>query len=201
MELHFQRQGIRQTLDFGTMPLLATMNITGNNYVTITPKHFANLCNLQILYNSNVTATYDLCDCWIINRWLGERGVKFDTLECPEDKNRCTNAALSERDEKNLQGMQRVVRSDSSHPASDESGHWRRHSNFGSHSSSHFMLPLDEKKTSRAKSEGKRKWHQPNCRFNDQTHRQIIKKNVIHFAIFVNFLEAICFRILLKKSL
>ncbi|KAJ8930841.1 hypothetical protein NQ314_016258 [Rhamnusium bicolor] len=41
--------------DFGIMPLLATLNITGNLYIKITPKHFAGLCSLQILINTNVT--------------------------------------------------------------------------------------------------------------------------------------------------
>lgn len=56
----------------------------GDVFNLISPKHFAQLCNLQILSNENVTTDFlKDCDCWKINRWLTDRNVKFSFFTCP----------------------------------------------------------------------------------------------------------------------
>ncbi|KAJ8982810.1 hypothetical protein NQ317_010431 [Molorchus minor] len=85
--------------DFGSMPLLATLNITKNQYKSVKPNHFAGLCNLQVLVTNNVTIEFENdCDCWIINNWLTERNVIFLPLGCPVQENRCSNAIVNEED-------------------------------------------------------------------------------------------------------
>lgn len=87
--------------DFGPLPLLATLNITRNQYVAMTPKHFAELCNLQIFVNINASVNYnDDCDCWIINNWLKERNVEFVPFRCPDRESSCLGRELSEEDKK-----------------------------------------------------------------------------------------------------
>lgn len=70
--------------NFGPMPYLAMLNISGNKYSSMTPRDFMGLCRLQVLENKNVTAEYeDPCDCWTINQWLTEKKVKFEDFHCP----------------------------------------------------------------------------------------------------------------------
>ncbi|XP_066152962.1 tsukushi-like isoform X2 [Euwallacea fornicatus] len=69
--------------DFTELPLVANLNITGDQFSVISPEHFAKLCNLQILANHNVTTEYeDVCDCWKINNWLTSRKVQFTPFYC-----------------------------------------------------------------------------------------------------------------------
>ncbi|KAL1493033.1 hypothetical protein ABEB36_011175 [Hypothenemus hampei] len=85
--------------DFKELPLIAFLNISGNAFDYLSPKHFAGLCNLQILDNSNVTAQYENnCDCWIINRWLTERNVDFHTFLCPLFSQECSNEQMDPED-------------------------------------------------------------------------------------------------------
>ncbi|XP_019765488.2 uncharacterized protein LOC109541159 isoform X1 [Dendroctonus ponderosae] len=73
--------------DFSDLPLLAFVNISGDQFNYLSPRHFAGLCNLQILANSNATAEFENdCDCWKINRWLAERKVVFTDFQCPNNK-------------------------------------------------------------------------------------------------------------------
>lgn len=68
----------------GKMPFLHTLNITGNMYSLMLPKHFAGLCKLSVLISANVTGAFDdPCDCWKINEWLMQRSVVFIPLKCP----------------------------------------------------------------------------------------------------------------------
>lgn len=70
--------------DFGMMPHLVKLNITGNPEVEMSLKSFAGLCNLQILSMDNVTAVFeDPCECWILEKWLRDRNVMFSSWECP----------------------------------------------------------------------------------------------------------------------
>ncbi|XP_030756095.1 toll-like receptor 2 type-1 [Sitophilus oryzae] len=87
--------------DFGEMIYLAKLNITGNQFNYIVPKHFAGLCNLQILDHENVTAFFkSSCDCWVLNNWLEERNVKFSKFICSVSEKDCSSHQLSEEDSK-----------------------------------------------------------------------------------------------------
>lgn len=70
--------------DFGIMPFIHTLNITGNMYSLILPRHFAGFCRMGILITDNVTAAFDNpCDCWRLNDWLMQRNVVFRHFTCP----------------------------------------------------------------------------------------------------------------------
>lgn len=74
--------------NFGMLPFLITLNVTGNKYSLIKPIHFAGLCKMQVLLSENVTGSFeDSCDCWRINRWLERRNVLFRPFTCPVMRN------------------------------------------------------------------------------------------------------------------
>lgn len=70
--------------NLGILPHLLTLNISGNMYSSIKPKHFAGFCRLSLLLAANVSGGYDdPCDCWRINTWFTSRGVQLLTpLPC-----------------------------------------------------------------------------------------------------------------------
>lgn len=73
--------------NFGVLPDLTKLNITGNVFDDLRPEHFAGLCKLKYLMNSNVTVYFSSqCDCWNINKWLNERNVQFTAFDCPVQK-------------------------------------------------------------------------------------------------------------------
>ncbi|CAG9759402.1 unnamed protein product [Ceutorhynchus assimilis] len=85
--------------DFRELPLLAFLNITGVNFNYISTRHFAGLCNLQILGSENVSAEFEHdCDCERINRWLLERKVKYTELVCPTNEIDCSNKPIDVED-------------------------------------------------------------------------------------------------------
>ncbi|XP_018569576.1 slit homolog 3 protein isoform X2 [Anoplophora glabripennis] len=85
--------------DFGPMPYLSTLNISENRFQIIAPRHLAGLCNLQTLININVSNNYlDSCDCWIINKWLLERKVQFNTFTCSIPEDNCLGKELKDED-------------------------------------------------------------------------------------------------------
>jgi len=76
--------------DFGVMPHLMLYNISGNNLMNMEMKDISGLCNLQQLANDNFTTFFgNPCDCWNIQRWLRERGVKFTKIECEIEAQEC----------------------------------------------------------------------------------------------------------------
>lgn len=69
--------------NFGEIPYLQHLNISGNYYVTIRPTHIAGLCNLEFFGTTNLTVvSYDGCDCWMLNDWLEMRNVLYEPLKC-----------------------------------------------------------------------------------------------------------------------
>ncbi|XP_060537340.1 tsukushi [Cylas formicarius] len=95
-----EREDIVDFPDFGEMPFLAFLNITGNHFSYISPRHFAGMCNLQILANENVTNEFeDNCDCWRINNWLLTKNVKFTLFPCVISAEECLDHELSNEDE------------------------------------------------------------------------------------------------------
>ncbi|XP_050519615.1 leucine-rich repeats and immunoglobulin-like domains protein 2 isoform X2 [Diabrotica virgifera virgifera] len=77
--------------NFGLMPLLTTLNVTGNFYFNVTPGLFMGLCNLQKLINDNVTVAFnDTCDCWRLNYWLETRGIQFTRFICLIAESQCS---------------------------------------------------------------------------------------------------------------
>ncbi|XP_066259947.1 toll-like receptor 2 [Euwallacea similis] len=83
--------------DFTELPLVANLDITGDQFSVITPEHFAKLCNLQILSNHNVTTEFkDVCDCWKINNWLTSRNVQFTPFYCPLKEQECKGNQINQ---------------------------------------------------------------------------------------------------------
>ncbi|XP_050300702.1 leucine-rich repeat transmembrane protein FLRT2-like [Anthonomus grandis grandis] len=96
--------------------MIASLNITGNYFNHISTTHFAGLCNLQILTNSDVTCNFlSPCDCWNINNWLAERKVNFTAFRCPNKETECSSQFISDEDisvyAKCLEKTQRIKRS------------------------------------------------------------------------------------------
>nr|CAH7768148.1 unnamed protein product [Callosobruchus chinensis] len=84
---------------FGTMPFLSFLNISGNQYYSMKPKHFLGLCRLQILVTDNVTIEFDNpCDCWSVNKWLLDNQVRFTPFYCSASRNRCLNITIPDED-------------------------------------------------------------------------------------------------------
>lgn len=77
--------------DLGIMPHLTNYRISGNELLTISPRHFAGLCKLQTLHSHNVNVVNNnnnnSCDCWTVNRWLEERKVNFTKFNCKKNSN------------------------------------------------------------------------------------------------------------------
>lgn len=85
--------------DFGDLPYLAFLNISGDQFNYLSTRHFAGLCNLQILVNVNVTSEYEQdCDCWKINQWLQQRKVQFTNLMCPISERECLDQEIDPED-------------------------------------------------------------------------------------------------------
>lgn len=85
--------------DFGILPFLVVLNITGNFYFSIRPALFMGLCNLQKLINDNVTTEFeDACDCWKINNWLKLRKIKFTPFTCNVPQAKCLENDFKEDD-------------------------------------------------------------------------------------------------------
>lgn len=74
--------------DFGVMPFLVKLNVSGNDYMKVDIRPFSGLCNLKYFINHNMTVVFDdPCDCWTLERWLKDRRVYFSSLECPSYSN------------------------------------------------------------------------------------------------------------------
>ncbi|XP_076262659.1 toll-like receptor 2 type-1 isoform X2 [Rhynchophorus ferrugineus] len=85
--------------NFGEMPFLAILNISGNQFNYLMPKHFAGLCNLELLDNKNVTTSFkSYCDCLDLNKWLEERNVKFTQFHCYGQHQDCLNRSIDQTD-------------------------------------------------------------------------------------------------------
>ncbi|XP_050313994.1 leucine-rich repeat and immunoglobulin-like domain-containing nogo receptor-interacting protein 2 isoform X2 [Anthonomus grandis grandis] len=82
--------------DLCKFPMIAFLNVTGNQFNFISTRQFAGLCNLQILVNVNMSANFENhCDCWNINKWLAARNVKFTAFKCPIKTKECMDEAIS----------------------------------------------------------------------------------------------------------
>ncbi|CAH1974514.1 unnamed protein product [Acanthoscelides obtectus] len=96
--------------DFGPMPFLASLNISGNQYYSVKPKHFVGLCRLQKLVTDNVTIDFDtVCDCWTVNKWLMDMEVRFTPFHCSGSRNKCVDITIAEEDLKVFKQCNAVI--------------------------------------------------------------------------------------------
>ncbi|CAH1153612.1 unnamed protein product [Phaedon cochleariae] len=92
-------ENISEFPNFGLLPFLIQLNISGNQYSTMTPRDLMGFCNLQILINDNVTTGFDdACDCWKINHWLTEKKARFSMFPCTVEKAECLYSDFKEED-------------------------------------------------------------------------------------------------------
>lgn len=73
--------------DLGIMPYLIKYNISGND-ANMSVRSLAGLCSLKQFVNNDSTLNFENpCDCWILQNWLKERGVRFTPFDCYEETN------------------------------------------------------------------------------------------------------------------
>ncbi|CAH0561884.1 unnamed protein product [Brassicogethes aeneus] len=99
LDLSFISDGIPAVFpDFGNLPLLFQLNISGTEFENMSPSHFAGLCNLKYLHNENTTTEFfESCDCIKINKWLKDRKVEFKPFVCGSNLFEC-ETDISEED-------------------------------------------------------------------------------------------------------
>ena len=69
--------------NLGVLRTLVKYNISGNDGIKLKIQDFAGICNLNILVNDKLTATFDdECDCVNTERWFKERSVIFTSFKC-----------------------------------------------------------------------------------------------------------------------
>nr|XP_023023829.1 leucine-rich repeats and immunoglobulin-like domains protein 2 isoform X2 [Leptinotarsa decemlineata]XP_023023830.1 leucine-rich repeats and immunoglobulin-like domains protein 2 isoform X2 [Leptinotarsa decemlineata] len=96
--------------DFGPVPYLILLNITGNQYVTMTRKNLVGFCNLQILANDNVTTGFEeACECVRINQMLTFFNVKFTPFICSVAESDCPNLPYTKEEREILQQCKEIV--------------------------------------------------------------------------------------------
>ncbi|KAG5871476.1 hypothetical protein JTB14_002803 [Gonioctena quinquepunctata] len=89
-------ENITEFPDFGPLPSLIQLNITGNKYIIMKLKNFVGFCSLEVLLNDNVTTGFEkACDCWRINRWMNVSGVKFTPFACSVEESECPLGKLN----------------------------------------------------------------------------------------------------------
>lgn len=80
---HIADSDLTKVPDLSVIPTLIEFNVSRNSKLSMKPKHFAGLCNLQLLDLEQVNPTFeDACDCINTKSWLMERRVQFQSFKC-----------------------------------------------------------------------------------------------------------------------